>query len=286
MKKSILFLFIIKSLVAQSSPFDLFDTAVYSEYYFDGIMVEVNGEVKSGSLPLNLEMGVPANTDSIFFVSGSTETESEVKHLSVLNTNNRSFVQVTVLESKFRIFVFYPVNKQGSDRSGEFTLEINHDVDDAHIVVQEPLVAEKFTFSEKDAETFQDQHGLNFKRIHLHDFRANTNKAISFSYENPTGGISINALQTMLSNDDNAAIPSAPSVKTAPVRHKLPLWQPLVVLGIVAVIVGGMFYAQKKSELKDNFDSKPQKGNGKFCTGCGAPIQDNHKFCANCGGEL
>ncbi|MBT6418586.1 MAG: zinc-ribbon domain-containing protein, partial [Candidatus Marinimicrobia bacterium] len=136
------------------------------------------------------------------------------------------------------------------------------------------------------AETFQDQHGLNFKRIHLHDFRANTNKAISFSYENPTGGISINALQTMLSNDDNAAIPSAPSVKTAPVRHKLPLWQPLVVLGIVAVIVGGMFYAQKKSELKDNFDSKPQKGNGKFCTGCGAPIQDNHKFCANCGGEL
>ncbi|MBT3478465.1 MAG: zinc-ribbon domain-containing protein [Candidatus Marinimicrobia bacterium] len=286
MKKILSILFLLGTLSAQSSSFKSFDVVIYPEYYFDGIMAEIDGEVKDESLPLNLEISVPANTDSVFYVGGTAESEAEVKHLSVLKSKNRSLIQVSVVDSKFRLFVFYPIEKNGTSRSGNFNLEINSDVEDAHVIIQEPLIAENFSFSEKDAETFQDQHGLNFKRIHLHDFRANTNKAISFSYENPTGGISINALQTMLSNDDNAAIPSAPSVKTAPVRHKLPLWQPLVVLGIVAVIVGGMFYAQRKSELKDNFDSKPQKGNGKFCTGCGAPIQDNHKFCANCGGEL
>ena len=106
MKKSILALLFLKVIVAQSSPFNLFDAVVYSEYYFDGIMVEINGEVKIESLPLNLEMGVPVSTDSVFFVSGTAETESEVKTLSVLKTNNRSFIQVSVLESKFRIFVF------------------------------------------------------------------------------------------------------------------------------------------------------------------------------------
>jgi hypothetical protein len=260
---------------------------VYSEYYFDGIMVEVNGEVKTGSLPLNLEMGVPVSTDSVFFVSGTAETESEVKTLSVLKTNNRSFIQVSVLESKFRIFVFYPINKEGSDRSGVYNLEINQHVDDAHIVIQEPLVAENFTFSEKDAETFQDQHGLNFRRIHIHDYRANKRKSITFTYQNPSGEISINKLQEMLSEENvGTGQPNQPTVSEPPVRHKLPLWQPLVLLGIVSVAVGFMFRVQQKSELKDKAINKSEITQGNYCPQCGSAVQAEHKFCANCGGQL
>ncbi len=287
MKKSILTLLFLKVLVAQSSPFTLFDAVVYSEYYFDGIMVEVNGEVKTGSLPLNLEMGVPVSTDSVFFVSGTAETESEVKTLSVLKTNNRSFIQVSVLESKFRIFVFYPINKEGSDRSGVYNLEINQHVDDAHIAIQEPLVAENFTFSEKDAETFQDQHGLNFRRIHIHDYRANKRKSITFTYQNPSGEISINKLQEMLSEENvGTGQPNQPTVSEPPVRHKLPLWQPLVLLGIVSVAVGFMFRVQQKSELKDKAINKSEITQGNYCPQCGSAVQAEHKFCANCGGQL
>ncbi len=287
MKKSILTLLFLKVIVAQSSPFTLFDAVVYSEYYFDGIMVEVNGEVKTGSLPLNLEMGVPVSTDSVFFVSGTAETESEVKTLSVLKTNNRSFIQVSVLESKFRIFVFYPINKEGSDRSGVYNLEINQHVDDAHIAIQEPLVAENFTFSEKDAETFQDQHGLNFRRIHIHDYRANKRKSITFTYQNPSGEISINKLQEMLSEENvGTGQPNQPTVSEPPVRHKLPLWQPLVLLGIVSVAVGFMFRVQQKSELKDKAINKSEITQGNYCPQCGSAVQAEHKFCANCGGQL
>lgn len=287
MKKSILTLLFLKVIVAQSSPFTLFDAVVYSEYYFDGIMVEVNGEVKTGSLPLNLEMGVPVSTDSVFFVSGTAETESEVKTLSVLKTNNHSFIQVNVLESKFRIFVFYPINKEGSDRSGVYNLEINQHVDDAHIVIQEPLVAENFTFSEKEAETFQDQHGLNFRRIHIHDYRANKRKSITFTYQNPSGEISINKLQEMLSEENvGTGQPNQPTVSEPPVRHKLPLWQPLVLLGIVSVAVGFMFRVQQKSELKDKAINKSEITQGNYCPQCGSAVQAEHKFCANCGGQL
>ena len=287
MKKSILALLFLKVIVAQSSPFNLFDAVVYSEYYFDGIMVEINGEVKNGSLPLNLEMGIPASTDSVFFVSGSAEMESEVKTLSILKTNNRSFIQVNVLESKFRIFVFYPIDKEGSDRSGVYHLEINQHVDDAHIVIQEPLVAENFTFSEKEAETFQDQHGLNFRRIHIHDYRANKRKSITFTYQNPSGEISINKLQEILSEGNvGTAQPEQPTVSEPPVRHKLPLWQPLVLHGIVSVAVGFMFRVQQKSELKEKTINKAEITEGNYCPQCGSTVQTEHKFCAKCGGQL
>ncbi|MEA1880790.1 MAG: zinc ribbon domain-containing protein [Candidatus Marinimicrobia bacterium] len=286
MKIVLSILFFMGTLLSQSSPFNSFDVVVYPEYYFNGIMTEIDGEVKNENLPLNLEITVPANTDSVFFVSGTAASEAEVKHLSVLNTNNRSFIQVSVVESKFRMFIFFPIEKTGTERSGAFSLEINHHIEDAHMIIQEPLVAENFTFSEKEAETFQDQHGLNFRRIHLHDFRANTNKTISFFYRNPSGDISINELQTMLSSDAASAPTRAETPNTAPVRHKLPLWQPLLVLGIVATVIGGMFYSQRKIEMKSESLKSPAGGKGKFCTHCGTPVQANHKFCANCGGQL
>ena len=286
MKSIITIIFFLGSVSAQTSPFNSYDVVLYPEYYFDGLMAEVDGEVNTEYLPLSFEMSVPENADSVFFVSGSASSEAEVNYLSILNRNNRSFVEVSILESKFRIFIFYDLKKNGDNRSGSFDFEINHSLDDAHIIVQEPLVAEEFTFSEKDAETFQDQHGMNFQRVHIHDFKANVRKSVSFSYLNPTGEISINKLQTMLSNDDRVVTPQiTPNTKIPPVRHKLPLWQPLAVLGVITIMVGWMFSVQQKKERVDGTQSKPIIENGTFCTHCGHSLLSEHKFCANCGGQ-
>jgi|TARA_B100000470_G_scaffold216581_1_gene199989 hypothetical protein len=286
MKSIITIIFFLGSVSAQTSPFNSYDVVLYPEYYFDGLMAEVDGEVNTEYLPLSFEMSVPENADSVFFVSGSASSEAEVNYLSILNRNNQSFVEVSILESKFRIFIFYDLKKNGDNRSGSFDFEINHSLDDAHIIVQEPLVAEGFTFSEKDAETFQDQHGMNFQRVHIHDFKANARKSVSFSYLNPTGEISINKLQTMLSNDDRVVTPQiTPNTKIPPLRHKLPLWQPLAVLGVITIMVGWMFSVQKKKERVDGTQSKPIIENGTFCTHCGHSLLSEHKFCANCGGQ-
>lgn len=286
MNRLFAFVFFLGFNYAQVSPFNSYDVVLYPEYYFDGLMAEIDAEVKDESLPLDLEIRVPINADSIFFVSGTASSEAEVKNLPILNSKNRSFVKINILESKFRLFIFYNLDKKGNRRTGVYDLELNHFINDAHIIVQVPLVAEGFTFSEKDSEEFKDQHGINFQRVHLHDFMANTTKSVSFSYENPTGEISINKLQTMLSTDDQIISPSTPnSINQIPVRHKLPLWQPLAVLGVVSLTVGWMFSVNRKKEMVQQPSSKLSTNQGSFCTNCGQSFLPEHKFCSNCGGH-
>ena len=289
MKRYLLIILIFNVLNGQSKPFDSFNVIIYPEYYFEGIMAELEAEIKESDLPLNLKMTVPVNADSIFFVSGDNPNEPDVKILSIKKENDRSFINIDILDKKFRLFIFYDLIKNNDKRSGSFIFELNHSIDDAHIILQEPLIAEDFIFPEKDIESFKDQHGINFNRIHLNNYKANTNRIISFNYSNPSGDISINKLQTILSNNDQSTdLPkqsiSNPSI-LPPVRHKLPYWQPLLVLGVVAMVVGLMYSRQLKDE-KAMLLKVPNQIKGKFCTQCGNPVQIKNKFCSNCGGEL
>ena len=289
MKRYLFIILIFSALNGQSKPFNSFNVIIYPEYYFEGIMAELEAEIKQEELPLNLKMTVPANSDSIFFVSGDSTTEPDVKTLSILKENDISFININILDRKFRLFIFYDLIKNKDKLSGSFELELNYSIDDAHIILQEPLIAEDFIFPDKDIESFKDQHGINFKRIHLNNFEANANKSISFDYRNPSGDISINKLQTILSNNDQSTdLPkqsiSNPSI-LPPVRHKLPYWQPLLVLGVVAMVVGLMYSRQLKDE-KAMLLKVPNQIKGKFCTQCGNPVQIKNKFCSNCGGEL
>ena len=205
MKKYFIHLFIscFFTLIAQSSPFKSYDVVIYPEYYFSGVMAEIEAEIAIDQLPLNLKILTPSNTDSIFYVSGTTENP-QVQDLLLSNDLANNFIQKKITETKFRIFIFY----------------------------------------EKQSDDFKDQHGIGFKRIHLYDYLPNTTKTVTFSYDNPTQDISINSLQRNVVN--NQTDPS--SINDAPIRHKLPLWQPLLVLGVVSFVVGGLFYTQTKNE--------------------------------------
>ena len=288
MRQYLFILLFLSALNAQNSSFNSFDVVIYPEYYFEGIMAEVDAEVKENKFPLTLRMNIPSNSDSVFFVGGTPSNDSNVKTLSILKEGKASSIEVDVVESKFRLFIFYDLVKNKDKRSGSFELRLNHSIDDAHIIVQEPLVAESFTFSENDAESFQDQHGLNFKRIHLNNFKVNTSKTVTFGYRNPSGDISINVLQNRLSNDERiSSPPEVNSSITPPIRHKLPLWQPLLVLGLVAIVVGWMFSVQLKREKAgvEKVSTTVNKKGG-FCTHCGKSVESKNKFCANCGGKL
>jgi len=288
MKQYLFILLFLSALNAQNSSFNSFDVVIYPEYYFEGIMAEVDAEVKENKFPLTLRINIPSNSDSVFFVGGTPSNDSNVKTLSILKEGKTSSIEVDVVESKFRLFIFYDLVKNKDKRSGSFELRLNHSIDDAHILVQEPLVAESFTFSENDAESFQDQHGLNFKRIHLNNFKVNTSKTVTFGYRNPSGDISINVLQNRLSNDERiSSPPEVNSSITPPIRHKLPLWHPLLVLGLVAIVVGWMFSVQLKREKAgvEKVSTTVNKKGG-FCTHCGKSVESKNKFCANCGGKL
>ena len=265
------------TIFAQSSPFKSFDVVIYPEYYFSGVMAEVEAEIIESNLPLNFKFQVPTNTDSIFYVSGNSESPS-IDETDFSNVGEASYINKMITDKKFRIFIFYGLEKNGTRRSGSFDFQVNHSIDDAHLVVQEPLVSNNFIFSEKVHEDFKDQHGINFKRIHVNNYISNTIKNIAFTYDNPSQDISINSLQKGVQDTQNTITPQ----NTKPIRHTLPLWQPLVTLSFISVVVGGMFYRQMRSETAS---SKP-KTRGKFCTECGSKINPKDKFSSNCGAKI
>ena len=198
---------------------------------------------------------------------------------NIYKENGFAYIDKEITDKKFRIFIFYGLSKNGTRRSGDFNFQVNHSIDDAHIVVQEPLVANNFIFSEQNHEDFKDQHGINFKRIHLRGYIANSAKNITFTYDNPTQDISINALQKGAQAPQNVSTPQ----NTGPIRHKLPLWQPLAALGVVSIVIGGMFYRQMSTESSAPNPAQPK---GKFCTECGNKILPKNKFCSNCGAKV
>ncbi|MBD31245.1 MAG: hypothetical protein CMG44_03505, partial [Candidatus Marinimicrobia bacterium] len=116
------------TLIAQSSPFKSYDVVIYPEYYFSGVMAEIEAEIAIDQLPLNLKILTPSNTDSIFYVSGTTENP-QVQDLLLSNDLANNFIQKKITEAKFRIFIFYELTKKGSARSGEFSFQVNHPLD-------------------------------------------------------------------------------------------------------------------------------------------------------------
>ena len=60
--------------------------------------------------------------------------------------------------------------------------------------------------------------------------------------------------------------------------HRLPLWEPFAVLGILAILVEIIFYYQK--DYSSVFDRE------KYCHGCSKKIGISDKYFANYGGKL
>jgi len=60
--------------------------------------------------------------------------------------------------------------------------------------------------------------------------------------------------------------------------HRLPLWEPFAVLGILAILVEIIFYYQK--------DYSSVSDREKYCHKCVKKIGNSDKYCANFGGKL
>lgn len=279
MKKNIPVLLLLLCFAAgQGSKFTDLDVIVYPEYYYEGIMVEVNGSLSRAALPLEIDFSVPAHTDSAFFVSGE-ETDQNIEHLTILSSPKGHYLRLNIRNEKFRIFFFYNIDKTGQERKGSFTFQMDQFLEDAHLIVQKPVVARNFKYSEKEAQSYEDQHGIEFLRLHLHDYDASKGKTISFSYDNPSGETSIEHLQKMLSaNDRNSPAQGRMNSTGKQNRYKLTHWQPLAVLASLAVIIGIMF------AVRNNNSTGKKSGN--FCSACGKPLKAGNQYCGNCGEKI
>ena len=99
--------FSITLILAKDSPFRSFDVIVYPEYYYDGVMVEIESSINLGRQPFDLKMVLPSNIDSVFYVKKNESNRGNVKFLDIENKNIDPFVRLKIEDSEFQMFLFY-----------------------------------------------------------------------------------------------------------------------------------------------------------------------------------
>ena len=165
MMKLLTKIFLLSFIFANESPFSKFDAVVYPQFYYNGVMVEIEGSLKNERTPLDFKMIMPTNIDSVFFVEGAISQGNTINVEQVKIDGNIKFIERTVNESEFKMFLFYALGDESGRTIGSFDLNINHDIDEAHVVVQKPLKSEVFSLSASTSDIFLDENKIEYHKI-------------------------------------------------------------------------------------------------------------------------
>jgi len=272
-----IFIFLYNPISAESTISDL-NIYIYPEYYYSGIMVEINGKVNLSDIPFSMEMLVPAMTDSIFFVSGSPNDQSEVKTLNIKDENSMKWVHLELNKSPFRVFVFYNPFNSSVSREIQYPLQFSTSLSEFHVFVQEPLISTSFNI-DLESTSNKDQHNIVFHQIHFQGLKEMSKEIINLSYDNLSGKTTIQYLQGRLSeNSINNDESTQQKDNKIPKRHRLPLWEPIAVLGVLSVLSGVLFF--------NNNQNKKNGKNKNFCSKCGNKLDKSDKYCSICGSNI
>lgn len=283
MMKLLTKIFLLSFIFANESPFSKFDAVVYPQFYYNGVMVEIEGSLKNERTPLDFKMIMPTNIDSVFFVEGAISQGNTINVEQVKIDSNIKFIERTVNESEFKMFLFYALGEESGRTIGSFDLNINHDIDEAHVVVQKPLKSEVFSLSASTSDIFLDENKIEYHRIHVNNYKKNLSKIFTFEYLNPGKVLTASFLQNNQSPKDND------NISNKPIRYSVPTWQPLTVL---LLFFGGLgfLYSNQKKHSDNSKNRKEQsvnrKSRKKFCTECGSPVELKDKYCSNCGAKI
>ena len=274
-----LFILLYSPIIASSAISEL-NIYIYPEYYYSGIMVEINGKVDLSDENLSMEMLVPMMTDSVFFVSGSPNDQSEVKTLDIKDKNSTKWVHLELNKSPFRIFVFYNPFNSSVIREIQYPLQFSNSLGEFHVFIQEPLVSTNFNI-DLESTSNKDQHNIIFHQLHFQGLKKMSKEIIDISYENISGKTTMQFLQNRLAespinNNNNEVV--QPKNNKIPKRHRLPLWEPFAILGVLSVISGVLFLNNKQN-------GKNQK-NKNFCSKCGNKLDKSDKYCSICGSKI
>lgn len=283
MMKLLTKIFFLSFIFANESPFSKFDAGVYPQFYYDGVMVEIEGSLKNERAPLDFKMIMPTNIDSVFFVEGAISQGNTINIEKVKIDGNIKFIERTVNESEFKMFLFYALGEESGRTIGSFDLNINHDIDEAHVVVQKPRKSEVFSLSASTSDIFLDENKIEYHRIHVNNYKKNISKIFTFEYLNPGKVLTASSLQ------NNQSSQGIDNISNKPIRYSVPTWQPLTVLLLFFGGLGFLYSNQKnhsnnpKNKIEHSVNRKSRK---KFCTECGSPVELKDKYCSNCGAKI
>lgn len=267
-----LFIFLITSLSGNS--LNSLEITFYPEYYYSGIMLQVKGEAENELIGKSFDFSIPANIDSAFLFHSVSENEPDFIKLFPQKKKGEDWVNISVIQKRFAFFIFYnPLDLSKSGRSFEYKIKSSVGILNLHLTFQEPLGSREFIITEKNSTVMSDQHGFTFHEVHLLEIKAYEERIISGSYQKTETRTSMELLSSILQNEEK--IESNNTIRQEiPLRHRLPLWEPLAVLGGLSIIIGFLYF---RSNKKGSIDHQ------EFCTQCGTELKVKDNFCSKCG---
>ncbi|MBT3300483.1 MAG: zinc ribbon domain-containing protein [Candidatus Marinimicrobia bacterium] len=248
--------------------------SIVPEYESNNIVIFVSGKTDSTGMEGDLAFLIPDNVDSLMQITFDEKSDVEVHPFPISTIQGKSWVKAGEISGEFAFMLVSEHFHAPGKRDFSYDLEFNQSIKALSIEIQEPPMASQFHSSEENAEIEDDPHGQKIHRVHLHDFMAGTKKSMHISYVNSKGITTRQILEEMMGNPNAQVQNPAPRMQTAPIRHKLYLWQPTAILLVLAVIIGGVFVSQNKTK-KNN-----------LCPSCKAEVKDASKFCSKCGTQL
>ena len=264
-------------LTAQESPFEELDFAIFPEYDRPGVLILMDGKLRQDVLPITLEFLIPDEADTV----GATfsEGDEELFEVAVVERVDGKWAVIDIPKGNkiLRTGFYYDPFTDSVERNIEYLIELNQPLEHFHIQVQKPLTAESFRNDDPTAEKTGDpSHGFTNYTILVNGLAVGEQKRISFSYQNPSGKLSMEVLQQMMaaepssSSGDDSSLQTSVNEHDESFKHTMPTWQPLLILSTVALIVGVVYATQNK----------------RLCPTCKTPNSGRSKFCSYCGSNL
>ncbi len=258
---------------------DPVNASIYSEYYYHGVMVEIETIVEFDQDAIEISFTVPSSTDSVFLIQGIPSQDSKITPLDVGGVKETNTIKFDLTEPQFRLFIFFTPFDDGQDRLFTYSIGSNMDMKNVHLSIQEPVMAQSFSISREISSESSDQHGIKLVSVHLGEIEEGNVESVDIQYSNFTGKTTMETLRDQLSGGDGTKSNPRSIVEEKPKRHTLLLWEPLAILGVLSFIIGLMYYSKNKK-------STILKGQKNFCHSCGNKLEMNDKFCSKCGGKL
>jgi len=274
------------------------EIALWPEYDRHAILVIYRVQLAADTfLPAQVRLPIPSEAGDPFAVAWQDEG-GQLLVADYVSEQQGEWQIITLTSGGLAAQLEYYIDYEISDITRSFTFfwPEGFAVEALNYEVQEPIAVENFNLSPAPERSITGNDGLVYHLADLGPVSANSSITLEFSYSNPSGQLSIDAIVAP------APLPQITPVVAeggTPDIFQIMPWL-LGGLGVILVAVGGYFYLQSRRKpvvvKRKRRPSARRKPSDKeedlvdssivYCHQCGTRTSVSDHFCRHCGNPL
>jgi len=246
--------------------------SIIPEYDQNHITILFSAVVLDTSIQNEISFSIPNDVDSVAYIKKKDNGELQFIFQPTYKKDGLNWAQITTENNEFAFMINTKKFSNLVNRSFSYVISFSHPFRDLLLEIQEPLAAEDFSYSGFNGEKNIDENGISTYTTSLVDIAPNDYKLITLSYNNKLEKTTQSILSELSLNSEEHLKPES-SKKIN--RHKLYIWEPIIVLGVITLftMLIMIFFENNSSELY-------------YCSNCLQKMHHKNNFCPKCGEKI